>query len=304
MRLPHGADLPLPSYQSAHAAGLDLIAAVPAETPLTLAPGARALIPTGIAIALPDGPEAQVRPRSGLAVKHGLTVLNAPGTIDADYRGEVQVLLINSAAKRSPSRAACASPSWWSHRWPARHCTRSHPRRNRTREGRLRLYRRLKLKENLSSRRLPACILIPVLNSLRLGPSMPLVSRKGVLAIAAVVDIAIHARSRPVSAKALAARHKLPPRHLEPVLQALVRDGILKACAARTAATSSRASTSASRPKTSCAPRARGRRRPAAAGLSAGQRRRAAGAGGGRAQLLGCARRISVEDLARAPKAK
>jgi dUTP pyrophosphatase len=94
-RLAHGADLPLPSYQSAHAAGLDLIAAVPQDAPLTLAPGARALIPTGIAIALPDGHEGQVRPRSGLAAKHGLTVLNAPGTIDADYRGEVQVLLVN-----------------------------------------------------------------------------------------------------------------------------------------------------------------------------------------------------------------
>jgi dUTP pyrophosphatase len=94
-RLPHGKDLPLPSYQSALAAGLDLIAAVPADAPLTLAPGARALVPTGVAIALPPGTEAQVRPRSGLAVKHGLTVLNAPGTIDADYRGEIQVLLIN-----------------------------------------------------------------------------------------------------------------------------------------------------------------------------------------------------------------
>ena len=95
MQLPHGADLPLPAYQTAHAAGLDLLAAVPADTPLTLAPGARALVPTGIAIALPPDCEAQVRPRSGLAVKHGLTVLNTPGTIDADYRGEVQVLLIN-----------------------------------------------------------------------------------------------------------------------------------------------------------------------------------------------------------------
>ena len=95
MRLPHGADLPLPSYQSEHAAGLDLLAELPADAPLTLAPGARALVPTGVAIALPPGHEAQVRPRSGLAVRHGLTVLNAPGTIDADYRGEVQVLLIN-----------------------------------------------------------------------------------------------------------------------------------------------------------------------------------------------------------------
>ena len=94
-RLPHGRDLPLPSYQSALAAGLDLLAALPADAPLTLAPGARALVPTGIAIALPEGCEAQVRPRSGLAVKHGLTVLNAPGTVDADYRGEIQVLLVN-----------------------------------------------------------------------------------------------------------------------------------------------------------------------------------------------------------------
>ncbi len=97
--MPHGADLPLPSYQSAHAAGLDLLAAVPDGAPLTLAPGARALVPTGLAIALPPDCEAQVRPRSGLAVKHGLTVLNAPGTIDADYRGEVQVLLINLGDK-------------------------------------------------------------------------------------------------------------------------------------------------------------------------------------------------------------
>ena len=94
-RLPHGKDLPLPSYHSALAAGLDLIAAVPADRALNLAPGARALIPTGIAVALPPGTEAQVRPRSGLAVRHGLTVLNAPGTIDADYRGEIQVLLVN-----------------------------------------------------------------------------------------------------------------------------------------------------------------------------------------------------------------
>jgi dUTP pyrophosphatase len=95
MRLPHGKDLPLPSYHSALAAGLDLIAALPADRALSLAPGARALIPTGIAVALPPGTEAQVRPRSGLAVRHGLTVLNAPGTIDADYRGEIQVLLVN-----------------------------------------------------------------------------------------------------------------------------------------------------------------------------------------------------------------
>jgi dUTP pyrophosphatase len=95
MRLPHGADLPLPSYQSARAAGLDLMAAVAADAPVTLPPQARATIPTGLAVALPSGSEAQVRPRSGLAAHHGITVLNAPGTIDADYRGEVQVVLIN-----------------------------------------------------------------------------------------------------------------------------------------------------------------------------------------------------------------
>jgi dUTP pyrophosphatase len=95
LRLPHGADLPLPAYQSELAAGLDLLAAVPSEAPVTLSPGARALIPTGLALALPAGCEAQVRPRSGLAARNGVTVLNAPGTIDADYRGEVQVLLVN-----------------------------------------------------------------------------------------------------------------------------------------------------------------------------------------------------------------
>lgn len=91
MRLPHGEGLPAPAYETAGAAGMDLRAAEPA----TLKPGARALIPTGFAIALPDGYEAQVRPRSGLAVKHGVTVLNAPGTIDSDYRGEIKVPLIN-----------------------------------------------------------------------------------------------------------------------------------------------------------------------------------------------------------------
>jgi len=94
-RLPHGADLPLPAYQSAQAAGLDLMAAVPADAPVIIAPGRFASIPTGIAIALPAGTEGQVRPRSGLAARYGVTVLNAPGTIDADYRGEVAVLLIN-----------------------------------------------------------------------------------------------------------------------------------------------------------------------------------------------------------------
>jgi dUTP pyrophosphatase len=99
LRLPHGAGLPLPAYQSALAAGLDLLAAVPAQAPVTIASGDRAMIPTGIAIALPAGSEGQIRPRSGLAARHGITVLNAPGTIDADYRGEVQVILINHGAE-------------------------------------------------------------------------------------------------------------------------------------------------------------------------------------------------------------
>ena len=93
VRLAHGRDLPLPAYQSEGAAGLDLLAAV--DRPLSLKPGARALVPTGLIIELPRGFEAQVRPRSGLALHHGVTVLNSPGTIDCDYRGEVQVLLIN-----------------------------------------------------------------------------------------------------------------------------------------------------------------------------------------------------------------
>ena len=94
-RLPHGEGLPLPSYQSTHAAGLDIMAGVPEAAPIALAPGARALIPTGFALEIPVGYEAQVRPRSGLALKHGATLLNAPGTIDSDYRGELMVILIN-----------------------------------------------------------------------------------------------------------------------------------------------------------------------------------------------------------------
>jgi dUTP pyrophosphatase len=92
-RLPHGADLPLPAYATAGSAGLDLLAAI--AEPVTLAPGERKAVPTGIAIALPEGFEAQVRPRSGLALREGITVLNSPGTIDADYRGEIQAILIN-----------------------------------------------------------------------------------------------------------------------------------------------------------------------------------------------------------------
>lgn len=93
--LPHGEGLPLPRAQSEGAAGMDLLAALPADAPLTLAPGDRTAVATGLEMAIPEGYEGQVRPRSGLAFKHGLTVANAPGTIDCDYRGEVKVLLIN-----------------------------------------------------------------------------------------------------------------------------------------------------------------------------------------------------------------
>ena len=102
MRLPHAVDLPLPAYQSAHAAGLDLVAAVPAGAPLIIAPGRRAAIPTGLALALPQGVEGQIRPRSGLALRHGITVLNSPGTLDADYRGEVHVILANFGEEGFP----------------------------------------------------------------------------------------------------------------------------------------------------------------------------------------------------------
>jgi dUTP pyrophosphatase len=103
-QLPHGEGLALPAYQSALAAGLDLLAAVPEGAPVILAPGKYALIPTGLTIALPAGYEAQVRPRSGLAAKHGVSVLNAPGTVDADYRGEIGVLLINHGDAPFPVR--------------------------------------------------------------------------------------------------------------------------------------------------------------------------------------------------------
>ena len=95
LRLPHAAGLPLPAYESASAAGMDLRAAVPDHEPMVLKPGDRAAVPTGYAFALPAGYEGQVRPRSGLALKNGITALNSPGTIDADYRGEVKVILIN-----------------------------------------------------------------------------------------------------------------------------------------------------------------------------------------------------------------
>ena len=99
LRLPHAADLPLPAYKTERAAGLDLVAAVPASAPVTIVPGERVMIPTGMAIALPPGHEGQIRPRSGIALRYGVTVLNSPGTIDADYRGEIQVILVNLGAE-------------------------------------------------------------------------------------------------------------------------------------------------------------------------------------------------------------
>lgn len=95
VQLEHARGLPIPAYQSAAAAGFDLVAAIADDAPITLRPGSRALVPTGLVFELPDGSEGQVRPRSGLALKHGVTVLNSPGTIDSDYRGEVQVILVN-----------------------------------------------------------------------------------------------------------------------------------------------------------------------------------------------------------------
>ncbi|MEP3278625.1 MAG: dUTP diphosphatase [Stappiaceae bacterium] len=98
-KLPHGRDLPLPNYQTKEAAGMDLLAALPDDQPHTLNPGERTLVPTGLSMALPVGYEAQIRPRSGLAAKHGITLLNSPGTIDSDYRGEIKAILINHGSE-------------------------------------------------------------------------------------------------------------------------------------------------------------------------------------------------------------
>jgi len=134
-QLPHGEGLALPAYQSEHAAGLDLLAAVPETSPMILSPGQRALVPTGLMIALPSGFEAQIRPRSGLASKHGITVLNSPGTVDADYRGEIGVLLINHGDAPFPIRRGVRGPGGAGSRGGAF--------RDRSRQRRLRVDRTL-----------------------------------------------------------------------------------------------------------------------------------------------------------------
>ena len=170
-----------------------------------LRPMQRALVPTGLVLQLEPGFEAQVRPRSGLAIKHGITVLNTPGTIDADYRGEVQVILVNLGRRTFHRHARHADrPDGGG----AGH--RGDGGRGRFRGRDVPCRRRFRFHRPLAR------------------PHMNFLSRRSLLAIAAVTDIALHARPQPVSAKALAARHKLPARHLEPVLQALVRHGILK----------------------------------------------------------------------------
>ena len=206
VRLPHAAGLELPDYQSAGAAGVDLVAALPFNSKIVIEPGARECIPTGLKLALPDGFEAQVRPRSGLALTSGVTVLNAPGTIDADYRGEVQVILINHGREA------------------------------------FEVVRGLRIAQLVLARVERMVLVENELDETERGeggfgstgagarPERPvnLLPFRGLLAIAAVIDVALHARAAPVAAKALAARHGLAPRHLETLLQELVRGGILK----------------------------------------------------------------------------
>ena len=140
VRLPHAGDLALPSYETAGAAGMDLRAAVPADRPLLILPGRRALVPTGLVFEIPEGFEGQIRPRSGLAFKHGITCLNTPGTIDSDYRGEVKVLLINHGDEDFVCRARHAHRPDGDRGRDARNHRGARPRRrDRTRCQRLRL---------------------------------------------------------------------------------------------------------------------------------------------------------------------
>ena len=197
-----------------------------------MAPGERAAIPTGIAIALPPGSEGQIRPRSGLAMRHGVTVLNSPGTVDADYRGEIQVMLINFGADTFTVDAGCTHCTIESRSWGKQQFVRARTSMKQHVELRVLVLRVRGCGSKRAGWTMSGSRIVPIGTILaRLRPaiySVPLLPRKGMLAIAAVIDIAINARGRPVAAKMLGDRHRLPPRHLEPVLQALVRHGILK----------------------------------------------------------------------------
>ena len=214
-RLPHGADLPLPGYASDGAAGLDLLAAVDAT--LRLEPMGRALVPTGIRLALPEGLEAQIRPRSGLALRHGVTVLNAPGTIDADYRGEIAVILINLgpvsfAIERGARIAQLVVAPVLRAAWAERSVDAG-ATRGATGGSARRAERRCDRGAGSTGRRFERM----------LRPS-----KKLALALEAVVDIAFHGGSEPVQSQDIARRLGLPRRYLEQVMQQLVRAGVLK----------------------------------------------------------------------------
>ena len=177
------------------------MAAVPADAPVTIAPGGRALIPTGIAIALPKTTEGQVRPRSGLAARHGVTVLNAPGTIDADYRGEIHVILVNLGSESFASSAACGSPSWSSRRWHAPSFWRS-TELDKTRRGTGVLARPANGQLTKSGKFVRNIIIVIPYNGSTV-PAWCFSPARVLLAIAAVIDVVLHGRGRPVSAKAL-----------------------------------------------------------------------------------------------------
>ena len=201
--LEHGLGLDAPSYESDLAAGMDMRAALPEDAPLSLKPGAQAMIETGFAMALPPGYEAQVRPRSGLAAKHGITVLNTPGTIDADYRGEVKIILINLGQEdfiiERGMRIAqmVIAPV---------------------------VQAQTQIVDTLSDTQRGE----GGFGSTGTGQAMIRLSRKSLLALEAVLDVALHARPNPVQARDITARQGVPQRYLEQVMQALVRAGILR----------------------------------------------------------------------------
>ncbi len=209
-QLPHARDLALPTYATAGSAGLDLQAAIRPNSPLTLRPLQRALIPTGLRLALPAGVEAQVRPRSGLAIRHGITVLNSPGTINSDYRGEIGVILVN-----------LGEADWSVHRGDR--------------------IAQLVVAPTLRTTWIPSVVPPLGTNSRRKWfrldrphgsrggrPLMLRPTKKAALAVEAVLDIACHLGPDPVQSMDIAGRLDLPRRYLEQVMQQLVRAGILK----------------------------------------------------------------------------